>query len=414
MTTVVSARLTLAILVSALLLLLALDERLTVDLAAAGREASRSGGGGVHAVDEDGRAAGETAAVPAAPDVNQAEDEAVRHNLDLIRDRPRNLRLVFLGDSVTRYQYLSLVYFLRHGRWFDHRVSERNNLVHAHSFHHPLHPHEDWNEFFLQSNRMLYPMEVCDCLRSWDGEVLVERRYFYDRDHNNMAVYVNMNGNERNRGRGYYGRLKPEGIFGSDFDRLVGLPFGMSANDLEDPMLASSSEYWEFSTWGDLIREHIGRLNLDYYDDVGANAGLRKPFAQQFYKPHVLLNAGLHPHDFLDPLAEEDIRLALLEAHLPGTWKTTTFTREEVVAYQTCNQDPELRMSDYNMCETLGGCFNVSWTVEMKAEELYYDNLHFSEPVYRILNEEFLEQLGLLPKSYRKFNRSEVLRDGGV
>jgi len=50
----------------------------------------------------------------------------------------------------------------------------------------------------------------------------------------------------------------------------------------------------------------------------------------------------------------------------------------------------------------------------MKAEELYYDNLHFSEPVYRILNEEFLEQLGLLPKSYRKFNRSEVLRDGGV
>lgn len=31
--------------------------------------------------------------------------------------RPRNLRIAFIGDSLTRYMYLSLVYFLRWGRW---------------------------------------------------------------------------------------------------------------------------------------------------------------------------------------------------------------------------------------------------------------------------------------------------------
>ena len=90
----------------------------------------------------------------------------------------RNLRLVFLGDSVTRYQYLSLAYFVRHKRWFDPNVTV-NNLVNAHSFHHPLHPDEDWNEFFLQSNRLLHPLEICDCLRSRDGNTVLERRYFY-------------------------------------------------------------------------------------------------------------------------------------------------------------------------------------------------------------------------------------------
>jgi hypothetical protein len=40
---------------------------------------------------------------------------------------PRDLWIAFIGDSVTRYQYLSFVYFLRWGRWFD--PEETPNLV---------------------------------------------------------------------------------------------------------------------------------------------------------------------------------------------------------------------------------------------------------------------------------------------
>ena len=324
----------------------------------------------------------------------KSDDAAIRHNQELIRERPRNLRLIFLGDSVTRYQYLSLAYFLRHGRWFDHHVTDRNNLVSAHSFHHPMHPSEDWNEFFLQSNRMLYPMEVCDCLRSWDGSVLVERRYFYDKENNNMAIYINMNGNERNSGRGFYGRMNPTSIFTNDFDQLVGLPFGLHVEPMGiNSTLSKSVQNWEYSSWGDVIRHHVGNLNLDY--DAQANIALRRSQKPRF-SAHVLLNAGLHPHDFTDPTAEDEIRYALRDIHLPGTWKTTTFSKEEVREYQATGRDPDLRLSDMQMCTVLGSCFDVSWTSDMHPE-LYYDNLHFSEPVYRIFNEEFLEQLSLLP-----------------
>jgi hypothetical protein len=342
-------------------------------------------------------------------------------------EQPRNLRLVFLGDSLTRYQYLSLAYFLRHGQWFDPDISV-HNLVDAHSFHHPLHPDDDWNEFFLQSNRMLYPMEVCDCLRSRNGEILVERRYFYDSVNNNMAVYINMNGNKTNPGRGYYGRLKPQNIFGPNFKNLVGLPFGMSMN-MTDVGNSSSSIQWEYATWGEVIRHHVGALNLNFnmtYANIAAETTRRQPS-----NSYVILNAGLHPHDFQNPIAAQDVRDALEDINLPGTWKTTTYAKDYVLKYQKSRKQAEwngtddasfTRMnksaavamqsshvteSDISMCHALGRCFNLSWTARLKPS-LYFDDLHFLEPVYRIVNEDFLHQLGQLPPGYVKLNRATV------
>jgi hypothetical protein len=223
---------------------------------------------------------------------------------------PKNLRLVFLGDSLTRYQYLSLCYFLRHGRWLD-PAAVVNNLVNAHSFHHPLHPDDDWNEFFLQSNRMLYPAESCDCIRSRNGEILVERRYFYDDVRNNMVAYINMNGNQTNVGHGYYGRLDAETIYGPNFANLVGLPFGLNMNETSSRYSRATAIQWEFHDWSGVIRNHVGHLNLTYKRKDGR-------------VPHVILNAGLHPHNFNDTDAANDVADALTEIGWRGIWKTTT------------------------------------------------------------------------------------------
>lgn len=361
-------------------------------------------------------------------------NEASRPNLP--PEKLRNLRLVFLGDSLTRYQYLSLAYFLRHGRWFDPNISI-NNLVDAHSFHHPLHPDEDWNEFFWQSNRMLHPMEVCDCLRSQNGEILVERRYFYDSIHNNMAVYINMNGNKTNSGRGYYGRLQPRDIFGPNFKNMVGLPFGMSVNTADAGSRASSIQ-WEYATWGEVIRNHVGVLNLNYNATDATASDAAAPRRRQPSNAHVILNAGLHPHDFLNPMAAQGVHDALEEIHLPGTWKTTTFVKDFVLEHQkssklsngsglhdgivsarakstagAAEQTPPNRESDTGMCHALGRCFNLTWTALLKPS-LYFDNLHFLEPVYRILNEDLLEQLGQLPSGYVKLNRETVMVENAL
>jgi hypothetical protein len=334
--------------------------------------------------------------------------------------RLQNLRLVFLGDSVTRYQYLSLVYFLRYGRWYDIDMSSSvNNLMNAHSFHHPFHPNEDWNEFFLQSNRMLHPMEICDCIRSGSDhahDILIERRYFYDATYNNMIVYINMNGNETHPGRGYYGRLSPDRIFGPDFHKMVGVLPGMNQQHPQQ-MNTSSAIEWEFTTWGELIRQYIGRLDLNYNTTHSVTEN------QPPRNAHVLLNAGLHPHDFHDINVAQDVKDALNDIQLPGTWKTTTYTKDFVLQQQSRKLSSKQKLgapsrtyldssdsSDRQMCTALHQCLNVSWIAQLQTPSRYYfDNLHFLEPIYRIFNEEFLDLIGQLPVGYQRYNRSNVL-----
>jgi hypothetical protein len=327
----------------------------------------------------------------------------------------KNLRLVFMGDSLTRYQYLSLAYFLRFGRWFDPTIMV-NNLVNAHSFHHPFHPKEDWNEFFFQSNRILHPFEVCDCLRSHDGRVVLERRYFYDAKHNNRLTYINMNGKETSPGRGYYGRLEPERIFGPAFVELEHFPFGLDTSGGYN----ESSIAWDFPTWGDVIRYHVGSLDYDY-NNGGQKSGTGPDV-------RVLLNAGLHPHDFRNVSVASDIQEALTESSLHGVWKTTTYPLQDVIEFQAQLQfswqsssssstqhqkkirSPYTRHTDREMCRMIGSCFNVSWTALLRPE-LFFDDLHFLEPVYRVLNEEYLAQLNLLPQGYIAMDRSAILID---
>ena len=380
----------------------------------------------------------------------------------------QNLRLVFLGDSVTRYQYLSLAYYIRYGYWYDTNIAVNvNNLMNAHSFHHPFHPHEDWNEFFLQSNRILYPMEICDCIRgsgiksttnTTASDLLVERRYFYDTRTNNMLVYINMNGIETSPGRGYYGRLKPETIFTPHFHTMVGIVPGMeqfhgsrSTHDddvdtEDDTNRNNTSLYnhnieWEYYTWDDVIRYHIGELNFDYNRTVEHQSPPPPPLSSHSSsssspKAYVLFNAGLHPHDFHNPITIQNVVDALLDTQLYGTWKTTTYTKVHVLQDQLMNGiltntyhvDEQISaldiqqndkhnvtattLSDAAMCQALlpHTCFNVSWILQLQSpiSQYYVDNLHFVEPIYRILNEEYLHQLSLLSYESASSHENDV------
>jgi hypothetical protein len=351
------------------------------------------------------------------------EDAGIAHTMSLTRPRPRNLRLAFLGDSVTRYQYLSLAYFLRWGRWFDPDTI-KNHLVDAHSFRHPYHPDQDWNEFFLQSNRLLYPAESCDCQRSSSSQQedehawAVERRYFYDPVHNNTLTYINLSGNETHNPNplgGYAGRLHAPDIF-TNFQAHVGLPSGLFNNNdytslSSSSSIAASNRSWDYPTWGQVIRHHVAAL---------------------VPKPEIaILNAGLHAHNFGDPSVRRALVNALNASNITGIWKTTTPKKSQLVASTAAatitgssnqssspvsrlsaaaahNAGVVLRTTDRQMCQELSGCLNLSWTVHLRPD-LYFDDLHFREPVYRILNEDLLQQLNKLPAGYQMLDRSTVL-----
>ncbi|KAL3927231.1 MAG: hypothetical protein SGARI_005381 [Bacillariaceae sp.] len=81
-------------------------------------------------------------------------------------DRPTGLRLVFVGDSVDRYQYLSLVYYLRWGFWFsDDPNGEKSGAPPMKSFLFHEKDGGSWNDYFADSAAVLSPYETCDCYR---------------------------------------------------------------------------------------------------------------------------------------------------------------------------------------------------------------------------------------------------------
>lgn len=217
-----------------------------------------------------------------------------------------------------------------------------------------------------------------------------------------MLVYINMNGKETSPGHGYYGRLEPSLVFGPSFYDIERLPFGMQS----DESYNDSNIEWDYPTWGDVIRYHIGYL--DFAHSLKANV---------IEETHLLLNAGLHPHDFRNISVASDIKDALLETSLSGIWKTTTYPLSILIEFQAqlkfSSQSPKrpyTRNTDREMCRMLGSCFNISWTSLLKPD-LYFDDLHFLEPVYRVLNEDYLAQLDLLPQGYKRANRSSILID---
>lgn len=294
-----------------------------------------------------------------------ASDDAARlqSNLDLIRPRPRDLSLIFMGDSLTRYQYLSLAFWLRHGRWWSTDGS-LPDLMNSHSYHHPLHPDEDWNEFFWQSNRLLWPNEACDCRRR--ALVVEERRYYRDDERNNTLVYINLNGNETTEpGRGFYGRFPNS--FLPNFDRYRGM--------MHTEVVHVA---WEFADWPAVVRGHVGRLGL------GGST--------------VVLNAGLHEHDFDNATARHALVEALEATNLHGMWKTTTPKR---------NESRVLSSTDQAFCRDMA-CLNLTWLANIDRR-WYFDDYHYIEPVYRLMNEQLLAQLGRLPLNYDRLDPQAVL-----
>ena len=111
----------------------------------------------------------------------------------------RDTTVVFIGDSLTRYQYLNLVYFLRNGKWAPpaQHVPNRGILSMEGEFDFP----GGWTEFYEASNARLGGHEICDCNRqgiNWD--VAVENRYYYDPLHNFRVVHLQWFGDNLSSG----------------------------------------------------------------------------------------------------------------------------------------------------------------------------------------------------------------------
>jgi len=285
--------------------------------------------------------------------------------------RPTGLRLLLVGDSSMRYQYLSMAYFLRYGQWIGPPDSQ---ILWEENFASPA-------DFYTESTRMLHPYEVCDCYRPngssqpWEG---TENRYFYDPQLDNFIAYIQAYGHLST----LHGRLWPctslNTIQNNELEKLeIGL--NVPLNDIPPTVNDDWGESLNFFTQYMFISEDIEYMER------------KRP-------THVVLNSGVWSSDFCtDANKRQGLFQSLRENDMIPVWKTTTFPENHYFPSSSCVLE-----TDAAMCALggQGGCLDVSWTENINSQN-YYDMYHFSEPnIYRFMNEELLHLMGHLQDGY--------------
>ena len=260
-----------------------------------------------------------------------------------------NLRLVLMGDSVTRFQYMSLINFLHTGAWNTRYIQDDmfpRDITIQGTF------RGNWSNFYEFSNSLFYGKEVCDCYRQSSHtykHTVRENRYYADPVANNYVTYIQRFGNFATRGM-----FQPNQVYDKSLQ-------------MHNPWLNKNTTdfAWEFSSWEAAIREYVALL---------------KPKPQFF-----IFNAGKWPHD-LNATTLTGIRNALVEHDITGIYKTTTRSKNET--------STDLEAYEKVACK-LFPCLNLSWTAHL-PNQAYSDRVHFKAGPYHAMNDQMLQKLNRL------------------
>jgi hypothetical protein len=251
--------------------------------------------------------------------------------------------IVLIGDSLTRYQYLSLVYFLEYGVWSTEKISgfDGRHVINEKQW-------GSWNDYYNQTNHFLRGRETCDCLRNlpFKYKEAYENR-LYENNEFNFRIYYFQFFKLDDGLKGHYGYPPSDSIFRS-------------------PSCAASLCPLTQSDW---------RWQIDVAQD----------FLLPLIRPNVLvMNSGLwgSTQKWPENLLRRTLSLAKKHADVV-IWKTTTQNRDGGIT------------NDYDkpaieIVKSLNLHLMDAWALTDNLHSLnydsYWDTLHFEEHVYRELN----------------------------
>jgi hypothetical protein len=263
----------------------------------------------------------------------------------------RNKRVTFIGDSVTRYQYLSLAYALHTGVFPN--ISIGPYLVEEHSY-------SSWLTFFQATAKLISPFEICDCYRPVNVSLKLVQDYstenrFYFNNRENVSLIF---------------------LWHFDFIGYQGHWWGPETdqNHVQFPIESFTPNSWKV---GALAFPGIFHKLKDFYSrNPDAALNVATPWI-------VIMNVGHHFHEFAtEPWQMQYIvNSSKTNGVSSFIWKTTTFAKNHPLAADSYyNHDKIIcKMSDVV-------CFDTSWTHDINASALMWDNYHFKIPVYNALN----------------------------
>ena len=291
-------------------------------------------------------------------------------------ERPRDLHIAFVGDSVTRYMYLDLVYYLQTNQWVAD--NDAPNILNAKHF-------PSWNDHYEASNEALRPNEECDCFRNnpsngtaIDKEETIENRYYRDLERNNYVTFIQVFG-----GYPAHGHWRPHEIF---LDHNNDNQKQQQHREMDFEKLQRDPFVWRYD-WPGLIREYLNQLEP-------------KP-------EYLVFNEGLWiEHELNDADVRQSIQDALDDTGIIGIYKTTTLPNiNSGLAKRSAGV--VFNRHDDAMSELIGNVLDFTWTKDL-GDEHYWDGVHFKPHVNRGMNMELLDFLQRL-----KDNKNQPSSRGG-
>ncbi len=252
--------------------------------------------------------------------------------------------LIMIGDSLTRYLYVTLVYALKYNRFNDD--TSVPNIVKEKEW-------ATWYSFYNGTTTILEP-ELCDCYRHDVGKIPlpinVENRYYFDYQYNfNISFFQYW-------GADIQGHWQDHG----DYD-IYRKPF-------DHPVIS----FWK--------KNDISQ----FFGDVLPNLKIKPSI--------VLFNAGLwideSDNNYFQPDHIKNIISSAFKIVPRVIYKTTTYTKDLRNAYFSYLQSvtpnfifPYKAREDL-MCSISGvECFNVSWT-RCVNNSTFVDDYHFKADIY--------------------------------
>ena len=254
--------------------------------------------------------------------------------------------LLMIGDSLTRYQYLNLAYFLETGDWLASSDLPNENEKRFTS----------WNHFYQVTNERMGGHEICDCFRS-DGWDPIEHRYFDDGD--TRVAY-----------RQIFGRDTPIHLHYTEVLNLSSCRAARCRQGFCAPGMCSS-EVQPLQRLGKILEQLLVQTHPSSL--VLFNSGL-----------WWLANRRNSFTDHRDVLLGEVLRLRGASPGLRLHWKMTTSPQEPV------EPGPEfVFVRDIIAAGAFDGVFDtwsLTASIARSPHGLMWDNSHFEPRIYEGLN----------------------------
>ncbi len=250
----------------------------------------------------------------------------------------RNKRLTFIGDSLTRYQYVNLAHLLSVGDWEWDYLDGTNE-----------HKWDDWFDFFYVIARINGCNEICDCYRRGNDKDMREHHYYRNEIHN-ISISMHL----------WFGDLP--------------IYVGRSVPTRDEFRLRCS----KLKRYDEDVRQFVSKVDVNYdivsfLDDVVSAM-----------TPDILvLNQGFWPMNRSDVIMA-NISAAAHRAADVVVWKTTTAPRNK----KKTDKDIFLQL-----LKSFGVSIFDAYTLTLNATAHDYWNVnHFSNNIYSELNSKFLKE----------------------